>query len=187
MINPCLISINSLTHTVVSFYCVMWQETDRPSFSSLCCHLLTHKASQTRPPWHATQCHRKNQHEIPYTAKLHICPSERVSWHVWCWLYHRTTFTNLIIACHTAPARCQHVATFGNMWPGHHITAIWFYKLMMNNDCRYFQWQQEVHNSTDFYAIQVFQVGHHAELSQLCSCKYASNNITMNWRVLYIH
>ena len=53
--------------------------------------------------------------------------------------YHRITFTNLIIARHTVPARCKHVATSRNMWPGHHITTIRFHKLLMNNDCRYFQ------------------------------------------------
>jgi hypothetical protein len=82
----------------------------------------------------------KNQGEISYAAKLHICPSGKefldmygVDFH------HRTTFTNLITACHTVPARCKHVATFGNMWPGHHITAIQFHKLIMNNDCQFFQ------------------------------------------------
>jgi len=53
--------------------------------------------------------------------------------------HHRTTFTDLITACHPVRAKCKHVATFGNMWPGHHITAIQFQKLLVNNDCRYFQ------------------------------------------------
>jgi hypothetical protein len=130
-------------------YYVMWQETDRPSFLSLYCHLLTHTASPTSLQ-HVTQCHRKNQCEIPYAAKftsVHLkqfLDMDGVDFH------HRTSITTLIIAHHTVPARCKYLAWFDNMWPGHHITAIWFHKLLMNTGCRYFQWQQKVHNSTDF-------------------------------------
>jgi len=38
--------------------------------------------------------------------------------------HHRTTFINLIIALHTIPVRCKHVATIGLDMTSHHCHTV---------------------------------------------------------------
>jgi hypothetical protein len=61
-------SPDDLMLIVVSLSCIMLQETERPSFYLLCCHLLTHEPTiwnrsyntLTHFPQYAAQCHRIN-------------------------------------------------------------------------------------------------------------------------------
>jgi hypothetical protein len=106
MIYPCLISIKSLIHTVVSFYFVIGQETDR--FVTLLSSVniqgipnMPHRAiGKTNVTYNMLQ-------NYTFVHLKEFLDMYGVDFH------HRTTFTNLIIVCHTVPARCKHVATFG--------------------------------------------------------------------------
>jgi len=57
------------------------------------------------------------------------------------------------------------------------------------NKIETFSMLEKACNSSDFQVRPVFQVGHHVELPQLCSCcTYALNHMTTNTRALcYIY
>jgi hypothetical protein len=74
-------------------------------------------------------------------------------------------------------------AAISNLLPGHYGVALYFHQLWMHIAYRHFLYPQKAYNSLVFQAWPVCQVGHHAELPQLCSCcAHASNHTNVNTR-----
>lgn len=85
-------SCHDLTQAVISFYCVMLQETEWGHHS---CHfvvVLIYEVATwyvllcivTNLPWYAVHCNRINQGFKPYAAKLCVFSSEWFHQHVHC-------------------------------------------------------------------------------------------------------
>jgi hypothetical protein len=119
-------SAHDLMHIVVSLSCIMLQETERPSFCLLCCHLLTHEPTIWNRSYntvthflqYAAQCHRLNQGQMPYTMKLHVCLSLNEFLDV-CSVDFRylASSSNSFVGHQFGPVRCKPVAPYGNLLP----------------------------------------------------------------------
>jgi len=86
-----------------------------------------------------------------------------------------------LMVSHIDPARCKRAAPYGQVLLGTRIIAY------ISTSCRWISAAQKcrVHkkagNSSDFRARQIFQVGHHVEVPQLCFfCVNASSHMTVN-------
>jgi hypothetical protein len=169
-------SCHDWTERVISLYCKMLQETERPSFVPLCCCMLIYDVAAwyrllsivTNPPWYIVHCYRINQSFKPYAAKSCVSPSEWFHQYVHCRLcWQGASWSTLSYVTLSWPD--------ANVW--YHLTPCCLnitslpYTFMncqriSDTDTLY---PQKAYKSSEFKARPVFQVGCYVKLMHLCS------------------